>query len=156
MATIYKLSTSLGEEVYVGSTIQSLSIRMRNHIADAKRKCCSSYILFEKYGRDNITISCLEENVLEADRYIREQYWIDQHATAINTRHPYRSTDEALEFYKIRKHQYTREKKECECGMILTKSSFLEHTRSERHKKRMETSDNILYSQISNGTKPSR
>jgi hypothetical protein len=52
---IYKLWSPQGEEIYIGSTTQSLVVRKAEH----KRLDCCSKILFEKY--DDVRIELIEE-----------------------------------------------------------------------------------------------
>ena len=52
-AKIYKLISSKGDEVYIGSTCKSLSTRISYHKSSYKhkedQKYCYSFILFEKF-----------------------------------------------------------------------------------------------------------
>ena len=60
---IYKLWTHSNDEIYIGSTTQSLSQRLSKHRSDAKKTTknhmCSSSILFENEGK--VMIELMEE-----------------------------------------------------------------------------------------------
>ena len=65
---IYKIESSLGDKVYIGSTINTyLSQRYQLHISEYKRwkkgetHKTSSYELFDLYGVENCQIVLLEE-----------------------------------------------------------------------------------------------
>ena len=65
---IYKIESSLGDKVYIGSTINTyLSQRYQLHISEYKRwkkgetNKTSSYELFDLYGVENCQIVLLEE-----------------------------------------------------------------------------------------------
>ena len=55
---IYKISSSLGPEVYYGSTIRTLVARMYEH---KSYLCCNSQLIFEKYGFENCKIDLVED-----------------------------------------------------------------------------------------------
>ena len=89
MATIYRicplpvLNCNIND-IYVGSTTQTLNQRWASHKCEFKRwqtglaRNCSSYRLFEKYGVDNCTILEIERVCIE-NRKEREAYWIGFH-----------------------------------------------------------------------------
>ena len=60
---IYKLWTHSNDEIYIGSTTQSLSQRLAKHKSDAKmttkNHMCSSSVLFENEGK--VMIELIEE-----------------------------------------------------------------------------------------------
>ena len=64
---IYKIINFTDKQIYVGSTVYSLSERMMYHISKYKwwksrrtKQYCSSFILFENHGFDNCKIVLLE------------------------------------------------------------------------------------------------
>lgn len=90
-ATIYKIYSTSGDKVYVGSTTQSLAERLRQHRNNENPG--TSRILFEEYGVDNCMIESLEE-VKEEERYSRERYWIEILENIVNERIPGRVGNE--------------------------------------------------------------
>jgi hypothetical protein len=91
MATvkIYKLyAPGHSDNVYIGSTKQTLIKRLRGHVDAAVRGLtCTSAPFFLLYGRDAVKMITLEECPIE-QRSIREAYWIKQHPTAVNKQMP--------------------------------------------------------------------
>jgi hypothetical protein len=78
MATIYKISSTAGEKVYIGSTTQSFSQRWSVHKADHLRgHPCTSQILFDEYGVDTCSIEEIEKVDLDK-RVERERFWIEK------------------------------------------------------------------------------
>jgi hypothetical protein len=63
MASIYKIKSTLGNEVYIGSTTQKLYQRMSKHryAYTSQKENYMSKIIFEKYGIDNTFIELIEE-----------------------------------------------------------------------------------------------
>jgi hypothetical protein len=57
-AKIYKLWSPEGDDIYIGSTTQSLAVRKAGHKYGGNNKKCSSKILFEKYN--DVRIELLE------------------------------------------------------------------------------------------------
>jgi hypothetical protein len=82
---VYKIIPNEGTEIYVGSTFNRLSDRFRNHKATykcwtegKKIRGCSSFELFDKYGRDGCEIILIKEYEV-IDRKHLEMYetlWI--------------------------------------------------------------------------------
>lgn len=101
MPFIYKLVGG-GDEVYIGSTIQSLNNRLSHHKTDYKRlRGCSSEILFEKYGINNVMIELIEE-VSEDEMLHREKFHILNTANVVNKYMPIINEEERKE--KIKKY----------------------------------------------------
>lgn len=79
---VYKITSIMGDEVYIGGTIQALNRRYTGHKSgyasyiNGKSKFVASYILFDKYGIDNCSIELIEEIPYE-NLKIRETYYID-------------------------------------------------------------------------------
>jgi len=74
---IYKLWSPQGDDIYIGSTTQSLSVRKAEHKRTCNNDfCCSSKILFQKY--DDVRIELIEEfpceNKMELNK--REGHYI--------------------------------------------------------------------------------
>jgi hypothetical protein len=103
---IYKLWSPEGDDIYIGSTTQSLAVRKAKHKAK-KHNCCSK-ILFEKY--DDVRIELLEccpcDNKEELTK--REGHHI-RNNTCVNKRIAGR-TDK--EYYEDNKEQIKEQKKD--------------------------------------------
>ena len=77
---IYKITNCVDNEVYVGSTTQSLSRRFSKHKEDSKYRNNKVHSHFDKIGIDNFCISLIEdypcttksELLLREGHYIRE------------------------------------------------------------------------------------
>jgi len=89
------------DQVYVGSTKNSLEKRMQVHTRNINK--CSSRQLIDL---GNFKISLIEE-VSDQDRYIREQYWIDQ-LDCVNKNKAFTTEEDIKEYFK----QYREDHKE--------------------------------------------
>jgi hypothetical protein len=93
MATIYKISSTAGEKVYVGSTTQFVAERWRHHKAyQLKGNPCTSQMLFDEYGVDTCSIEEIEKVDLDK-RYERERFWVEKE-NCVNRRIPGRTLAE--------------------------------------------------------------
>ena len=57
---IYKILNNIDDEIYVGSTVETLSHRMAKHRCDMKRKHCILYQYMLKLGVSNFYIELIE------------------------------------------------------------------------------------------------
>jgi hypothetical protein len=126
MITIYKIYSTKGPNVYVGSTSYELHKRKINHLSAYKKNVsrCSSIIMFAEYGVENCifeTIEMCEEEV----RYERERFWIESISTVNKNKRP-SITDEEKETYR-------KEKVLCDCGCKIRRSIFARHLTTEKH-----------------------
>lgn len=106
MAKIYRISSTAGDKVYIGSTIGTLEERWRQHKAPSNDT--NSRILFEEYGIETCLIELLEE-VKEDESDSRERWWIEFHLTAVNERLPGRSRKEWVVDHKEHLTKYKNE-----------------------------------------------
>ena len=146
---IYKLWSPQGEEIYIGSTTQSLAKRKALH-KQMKNKCCSK-LLFEKY--DDVRIELIEkypcENKMELDRregeHIRNNDCINKYIAG-RTIKEYREDnkekikEQKKEWYEDNKEQIREQQKEygskkvmCECGCEVRRDYLAQHKRSIKH-----------------------
>jgi adenylate kinase family enzyme len=152
---IYKLWSPQGEEIYIGSTTETLARRKSGH------KCldCSSKILFEKY--DDVRIELIEEypckNKMELNK--REGHHI-RNNNCVNKITPCRTTKEwrednkerfqnnqkkyndankekYKEYYEDNKEEILkkmRQKITCECGSEISMGHLTRHKKiSKKH-----------------------
>ena len=101
---IYKIIDNTNNNIYVGSTTQTLSNRLKGHIGHYKnylvgkaRKCMSYDIL----KNNDYKIISIEEYPCENREQlrIREQYWIDT-LKCINSQRAYQSKENRKEYMK--------------------------------------------------------
>lgn len=94
LAKIYKITAPTSNEVYIGSTTKRyLSSRLAVHrtLFSNWKECkqemySSSYVLFEKYGKENCTIQLIEDFPCSSKMELleREQYHLERHPNAVN------------------------------------------------------------------------
>tara|TARA_R110002167_G_scaffold288024_1_gene493060 strand:- start:123 stop:698 length:576 start_codon:yes stop_codon:yes gene_type:complete len=71
---IYPLVEDADEcDIYIGSTIQHLSVRMAGHRKDYNRRFCASHILFDKYGMINCKIELLYDFPCESKKELERE-----------------------------------------------------------------------------------
>ena len=102
---IYKISSTAGEKVYIGSTSGTLGKRWGEHTSTGNTT--NSKILFEEYGVETCSIHLLEE-VKEDERVIKERWWIENTEYVVNQKIPGRTTKEYYEEHKEFCAQLTR------------------------------------------------
>jgi hypothetical protein len=110
---IYKISSSKGDNVYYGSTTQTLESRFSQHCSEYKlsRVRCSSSVLFEEYGIDNCIVEKVEEVTIQLLPE-RERYWIESDANCVNIKRPCRSEEEKKEYSREWREEHKEEMKE--------------------------------------------
>jgi hypothetical protein len=107
---IYKIVCNITNEIYVGSTISSLSERLRHHISEYKyyinnkQNFVSSFVIIE---RGNYKIVLLENCPCETKEQllIRERYYFDT-LNCINKMRPIITTKEQCEYKQDYYKQY--------------------------------------------------
>ena len=161
---IYKIHSTKGEKVYIGSTKKEyLCYRKADHLSKyrlKKGRNCASYDLFDKYGVEHCVFTLLEECPLE-QQHQRERWWIDNTPHCVNKNRPTITVKEhaklkADSHQRIKATQTEEKKKEkavyqrewskinreiptqCECGGITTLAHMKRHCSTETHKKLME------------------
>jgi hypothetical protein len=133
MATIYKITSTAGDKVYIGSTTRSLGKRWWKHKADRNHKTCTSKILFSEYGIDTCSMEEIEKVDLDK-RYERERFWIENTPNVVNRFIPGRTLAEIRKAYylanfdKIKAHK--TERISCPtCGKNLARASLASHNK---------------------------
>jgi hypothetical protein len=140
---IYKLWSPQGEEIYIGSTVNTLPKRKAEH----KQMVCSSKILFEKY--DDVRIELIEEypckNKMQLNK--REGYYI-RNNECVNKVIPERTKEEWYQDNKEVCNQKSKEYKEdnkekirerrtemitCVCGCEFQRMELARHNRTKKH-----------------------
>jgi len=161
---IYKIECKITYEVYYGSTVQSLSERIRHHKSD--RNCTAINII----DRGNYTINVIEEVPCDTLQELeaRESYYI-RNNECINLRVPGRTIQEwreankvelaqkskdyredNIEWYKQYHKEYRKanieilkskksEKFTCNCGGKYTRCNYSQHCKTEKHQDYLTT-----------------
>ncbi len=77
ICSIYKISNTINDKIYIGQTWQSLSTRFGQHKSPNSKDCSKLHRAFNKYGRENFSIELIVsiEDQLTADAY--EKFWIN-------------------------------------------------------------------------------
>jgi hypothetical protein len=143
MALVYRVVGDNG--VYIGSTKRTIEQRMYMHLRD---KNCMVRVLI------NPKIELIEE-CLEANRWVREQYWMDRTDCVNKNRAPTGLTESEYkkQYHQDNKearnrtsHQYRLDNKEalaqiaktkyiCECGGRYTQRNKSTHLKTKTHLK---------------------
>jgi len=107
---IYRIVCDTSGEVYYGSTIQSLSMRLTGHKVDAKRSRCSSKQIID---RGNYSIVLVEEYPCENKEQLarRERFYIDNNV-CVNKVIPTRTLQEYRDVNKAWKAEYNKQHRE--------------------------------------------
>jgi len=105
-ARIYKIVCDTSGEVYYGSTIQSLSMRLTGHRQDARRDRCSSKQIID---RGNYSIVLVEEYPCENKEQLcrRERYYIENNE-CVNKQVPTRTKKQYHQDNKAWKAEYDK------------------------------------------------
>jgi adenylate kinase family enzyme len=139
-----------GDDIYYGSTTETLSRRLVNHKTYHKsgKKKCSSSIIFDKYGIENCKIELVELFPCNSREELnaREGFYV-RNNNCVNKRVEGRTKQEYLEDKKeeiqikrkvYHKKTYEKTKKPyiCVCGWEsnTTTSSIKKHEKSKKHK----------------------
>jgi hypothetical protein len=159
---IYRIVSTVSTKQYIGSTIQKLNARMRQHKSfyNTNSKETESFELFHCDGVDNCRIELIEEYPCSCKKELeeRERYWIEKE-DCINKIIPTRTDkeyyqanreqiiervkqyyidniDTKKQYYKNRyaeKREQLLEKLQCECGGKYTPASKRKHERTIKH-----------------------
>jgi hypothetical protein len=152
---LYKLVSSLTNDVYIGSTIKTLNTRLSEHksgynfFIEKKGTNCRSSRLFEK-GIDEVTIELIENYSCNSRSELekRERFYIEKIINCINRCIPTRTKKEYCqankqailaknkEYYHANKDTISAKAKvkiTCECGQLLTKVNLARHKKSIKH-----------------------
>ena len=114
---IYKICSDDPDitDVYIGSTVRTLEIRMSSHRHDFiknKEKTCASCHMFKTYGIDAFHIELIENYPCESESQLlmREQYYIDINK-CVNQCAAYRTEEEKLAYIKKYNDEHTEHRK---------------------------------------------
>jgi len=125
---IYKIVDNTNGNIYVGSTIQPLNIRLNQH----RRPCRNVSREIIKNGDYKIELiknfPCKSKYELEEEekKYILEN-------ECINITIPHRTKAEWNEINKERLKDISKQKLECDCGAIVRKYDLARHKKTLKH-----------------------
>ncbi len=160
---IYKIVSPSTDNIYIGSTTQTLAQRLGKHLGNYKDYTINNinkYITsFEIIKLGDYSIVLLEECNYNNRQQLHEKeaYYIKQNINiCVNKYIPLRTPIEYRNYnkarilerakqYRVNNKQVIMEKLKqhiiCECGLILTKSSIKGHTQTPKH----FTNINMIY-----------
>ena len=161
-AKIYKIwSPSHPEDIYIGSTTQSLAKRIGEHrgkykqYKNGKTNYTTSFKILE-YGDARIELiehfecKCKEELTAREGHYIRtmdcvnkfipgrthKEYYQDNKDKRLQQKKQYRQKNK--DKIRQRDKQHKSEKVTCDCGVSLNRSSLTRHKKGNRHLKALK------------------
>ena len=164
---IYKVLNTVDDQIYVGSTTQSLSKRMGKHRSDAPCGNSKFYKHINDIGVDNFYIELIETYPCNSNDELqkREGEWIRQLGTLNQTvpgrtKQQYREDNkdkirETMQQYRTinkdklleKQQQYKEQRKyicNCVCGSRVKKINMCKHLKTETHKQFIETMEMTL------------
>jgi hypothetical protein len=155
---IYKVYCLTGgsDDIYYGSTVQTLAQRMTKHRQGlTKKRKCNTSIIFNKFGVDNCIIELVENypcNTVE-ELNAREGYY-QRNNPCVNRAIAGRSSKEWTEdnrdnLNKSQRERYKNNKEQvkCECGgsyILLTQGGTFRKARHEKSKKHTDYEKSIV------------
>jgi hypothetical protein len=112
----YKISSPLGNRIYIGSTEQDINNRFSSHIYEYHKKGkCSSRYLFSMYGVENCNISLIESHWVSSkleQRKIERLYYQMYRLDCVNKNRPYVSEQEKIEQHRDLSKKWYEENKQ--------------------------------------------
>ena len=148
---IYKIVDNTNNNIYIGSTCQSLKTRLSVHKSDYKRFLKGLYhnvTSFDILKNNNYKIELLEDCNIKTKQELlaRERYFIKNN-NCLNKYIPGNLDDKGIqqyqkEYYNDNKNELTIKKKEkfiCQCGGKYTRCHKSQHINSNKHQKYLES-----------------
>ena len=139
---IYKITSTVGEKVYIGSTKEGLNQRFNRHKGYYKEKRFKGAVfqLFDEYGVDTCSIHMVEyvEFKEKEELLQRERYWIENTPCCVNYVKKPISTKEEKE--EVKKRHYLKVKDDedrKERAKAHTKKYYETHAEELREKSRL-------------------
>ena len=140
-AKIYKLWCHETNEIYVGSTTQSLANRLSKH--KSPTNTCNSKILFEK--SNNVMIELLELFPCENKMYLnKKEGEFIRKFDCVNKNIAGRTQPESKKHYVAENKEIINKKQNqkitCNlCNCEVSRTNFLKHTKSKKHQGALAT-----------------
>ena len=154
---IYQIKNTIDDDVYVGSTTNTLEGRMKGHRQGSNTKCKQHYALYKnmnEYGFDKFFIELIEEYPCNSKLELgaREGHWIKERGT-LNKVIQGRSQQEHDKDTNCKHNWYVknldkiRERRQndpnykakivCECGLEVSHRHLNEHKLTKTHQRRI-------------------
>jgi hypothetical protein len=148
--------------IYVGSTIQSLAVRLGEHKRKCYREECKNWLIYKIINNnwDNWYIelhssypcNSKEELCKREGEIIREIGTLNMKIMGRTNKEYYLNNiekilEEKKEYYQNNKEKISKKKKEkitCECGCITTKQHLSRHLKSQKHTSFSSRTDSSL------------
>tara|TARA_Y100000310_G_scaffold225583_1_gene227587 strand:+ start:225 stop:788 length:564 start_codon:yes stop_codon:yes gene_type:complete len=145
LSKVYKIVSSEGDQIYIGSTCQKLSSRMSRHRTDFRaNRGTASGKLFEMYGIETCKIILIEAYKCDNSDELRkrEQFHIDT-ITCINKQKAYVSEEDSKKYIADYSKKYKNDHKEA-----ITEYNR-KYMREYREKKRQKHIKHMDYNFVS-------
>jgi len=98
---VYKIVNDVDDQIYVGSTVQALSMRMSGHRRDSKKSTKESklYLFMRSAGVNHFKAVLLEEDEFKSKEELRarEHYWIQELRPELNCKGAYLNKEQKRE-----------------------------------------------------------
>ena len=145
---IYQIKNTIDDDVYVGSTTNTLEGRMKGHKGSAQyTKCKQHYSLYHKmneYGCDKFFIELIEEHPCNSklELLAREGHWIRERGTLnkiIQGRNKQEWHEDNKDKIREQKQNHPNYKAKivCECDLEVSQRHLNEHKLTKAHQRRM-------------------
>jgi predicted GIY-YIG superfamily endonuclease len=141
----YRITSTVGDECYIGSTTKTLSARFSRHKAGHKLgNGTASAIIFNKYGVETCSIELISEQEfdMKVDALREERRLIEDCLTVVNKIRPIREKEEhrqeLIEYDRKRREEHRetlnakqREKIACDvCEKSISRTNMTRHKKS--------------------------
>ena len=134
---IYKLVNDVDNDIYVGSTTTSLSMRKSKHVNSAKtRSDRCVYEHLNEIGWDNVKIILIENFPCDSREELvaRERYWFEQLQPTLNIQCPGRNKKEwNIAYYEKIKQRQALKALCVVCNKLVTKVYMNNHNQTSKH-----------------------
>ena len=141
---VYKLYNTKDDKIYIGSTIETLKDRMRNHINKIKRSNSKLYNHMREIGLENYRIKLISCHIVENELQLRmlEQYEINKynHEILLNSQYAY-VEDKNMQRKNYNKRYYEKKKikqKNSNSSDSNSSRSYVSKTESESELENIE------------------
>jgi hypothetical protein len=177
-AKVYKITNDYNDDVYVGSTCDTLGKRYSKHKSDMKKEKYKHYKLYKlmnKIGFERFRIQLIIDYPCEdvyqltqkEGEFIRQMGTLNKQITGSKKKEYYESNKNKIkevhkEYYESNKNKIKEVQKEyyesnknkilentqCECGREAAKCHLNRHMKSQKHIKQMEQLNNTSNNEI--------
>ena len=135
---IYKLVSNHTDDIYIGSSTQSLAVRKAEHVKHYKRYLDEKFAFitsFEIIKHGDVDIILLENYPCESkeELHSRERHWIEK-LDCVNKRIPGRNHSESCKAYYERNKDKYLKSIHCMCGANYTHQNRARHIKTVKHK----------------------